>query len=505
MLARCARAAGSLLDGHVEALGLHELQEADLAPALASHAAALDASKGCALTEGEVVIDPGHAALQAEGDLGGLLQIVAPHGAAEAVLGVVRARHRLVDGLVAEHRKGRPELLLLHDARVVINVRDDRGLVEVGPSLARGLHALAPRGDAAARLPRVLHEALHALELRLVVQRSPHSALLEAIANMGHGLLCSVCKCVHHLVVLRLVHEDALDGDADLARVEHGAAEDLGGGLLDVGARKNDRSVVAAELQGHLLQLRGPRGHDPLARRSRAREGHVLDVRVLDNHLAQLVSAGEDVDHARGEGLRRHRGEHDGGERRVRRRLDDDGVAGDHRGQDLVAGHVQGEVPGGDAAHDAAGEVVHLDPPLVADLHDLRLQLALGAGKVLAEAHEAGDLALGGPEGLALLLREVHGELLRPPLELLAEAQNCRGPLGEGRLAPGDEGLLRSSNRTLQVRLARIGHVVESLACGRINHWRDLAGLRKGKLPSDENGVRADRRRGYQALVEKRA
>eukprot|EP00411_Alexandrium_monilatum_P073409 CAMPEP_0175573380 /NCGR_PEP_ID=MMETSP0096-20121207/43498_1 /TAXON_ID=311494 /ORGANISM="Alexandrium monilatum, Strain CCMP3105" /LENGTH=37 /DNA_ID= /DNA_START= /DNA_END= /DNA_ORIENTATION= len=37
MLARCARAAGSLLDGHVEALGLHELQEADLAPALASH------------------------------------------------------------------------------------------------------------------------------------------------------------------------------------------------------------------------------------------------------------------------------------------------------------------------------------------------------------------------------------------------------------------------------------------------------------------------------------
>mmetsp|Transcript_90294 Transcript_90294/g.269378 ORF Transcript_90294/g.269378 Transcript_90294/m.269378 type:complete len:292 (-) Transcript_90294:736-1611(-) len=290
MLARCARAAGSLLDGHVEALGLHELQEADLAPALASHAAALDASKGCALTEGEVVIDPGHAALQAEGDLGGLLQIVAPHGATKAVLRVVRTRHCLVNSLVTEYWKGRAKLFLLHDACVVADVRDDRGLVEVCPSLARGLHALAPCNDAAACLPRVLHEALHTLELRLVVQRSPHSALLEAIANMGHGLLCSVCKCVHHLVVLRLVHEDALDGNANLARIEHGAAKNLRGGLLDVSARKNDRSIIAAKLQGHLLQLWSPRGHNPLARRSRTRERHVLDVRVLDDHLAQLVA-----------------------------------------------------------------------------------------------------------------------------------------------------------------------------------------------------------------------
>ena len=155
------------------------------------------------------------------------------------------------------------------------------------------LLTVAAGGDASARGLGVVNELSHAGVLHLVVDRSEASAVGHAVVHdllSGVGLLR---QRVDHLLILGLVDEDALDRDADLAGVVHRALEDLGRGVLDVHVRQHDRRVVAAELQRHLLERAGAGGHDLLARRGGAREGYVRHLRVLNDHLSQLVAAGQ--------------------------------------------------------------------------------------------------------------------------------------------------------------------------------------------------------------------
>ena len=104
---------------------------------------------------------------------------------------------------------------------------------------------------------------------------------------------------------------------------------------------------------------------DLLADLGRAGERDLVDARVGDERHPDLARARDDVDDARRQvGLAADVGEEQGAERRRRRRLEDDRVAGGEGRGDLPGEHQQREVPrddlGGDAERlrDAAGERV---------------------------------------------------------------------------------------------------------------------------------------------------
>ena len=94
---------------------------------------------------------------------------------------------------------------------------------------------------------RIFEEFLYLLELGFVLNRSHLGRGVQAIADDGgvgeFGQFCA------HGFVQSIRHVDALDGEAYLAGVDHGAHEDLGGHFLDVDVIEHDGRVVAAELQ----------------------------------------------------------------------------------------------------------------------------------------------------------------------------------------------------------------------------------------------------------------
>lgn len=61
----------------------------------------------------------------------------------------------------------------------------------------------------------------------------------------------------------------------------------------NVGIGEDNRRVVAAHLQRHALDRLGRRRHDLLARRDRAREADLVDVRVVDEGWAEFVIAAQ--------------------------------------------------------------------------------------------------------------------------------------------------------------------------------------------------------------------
>ena len=83
--------------------------------------------------------------------------VLGPHGAAEAQVRVVSAGERLLVVAVLDDWEHRAELLLVHDARALLHVGDDRRLVEV--ALASAVHDLAASGDRGALLASVLDDA----------------------------------------------------------------------------------------------------------------------------------------------------------------------------------------------------------------------------------------------------------------------------------------------------------------------------------------------------------
>ena len=91
---------------------------------------------------------------------------------------------------------------------------------------------------------------------------------------------------------------------------------------------EDDVGGLAAELEGDLLVGAGDRLGDRLADVGRAGEGDLVDVRVLDQRVAGLAGAGDDVDDARRQvGLLADLGEQQRGQRGGLGRLEHDGVA----------------------------------------------------------------------------------------------------------------------------------------------------------------------------------
>jgi len=176
---------------------------------------------------------------------------------------------------------------LLHDdSAVVWRVVDDCWSDEVTLS---GRHILTTDSKFVLVFADVLEEALDTLVLHRVLDGSEVYTFiiwttdLEVRCKLGHGLEC--------LLVDRFVNVDALRSDTNLSAVLERTKYQLRRHFRNVYIRKNNRCVVATELERHALQSRSTGGHDLLTSRDRTSEGDLGDVRMLCHHRSKSVIA----------------------------------------------------------------------------------------------------------------------------------------------------------------------------------------------------------------------
>ena len=159
----------------------------------------------------------------------------------------------------------------------------------------------------------------------------------------------------------RAMDDVAADREADLAlELERGVGPRRGG-RLQVGVIQDHEGVVAAELEGDLLEQASGEGPDaPAGRRGPGERDHV-HVRVGDQGLAHVRPADDDLQQPlREAGLAEDGGE-DGAaaDGRLRVRLQDDGVAQGERRRDDAHAEDARRVPRGDGADDPDRHAPH--------------------------------------------------------------------------------------------------------------------------------------------------
>ena len=215
------------------------------------------------------------------------------------------------------------------------------------------LGALAAGDELGALLLAEPDVLLDGVALRRAHQRAHAGRHVHGVADLD--ALDAGDHLLDELVVDLLVHQHARPGLADLALVHEGAEERAEGGGVEVGVVEDDVGRLAAELERDLLQGAGAELHDAAADLGRAGEGDLADVGMGRELLAgRAARTADDVDHAGGHaGLGADLAEHERRDRRHRRRLQHDAVAGRERGRDLPRRHDEREVPRRDAGADA--------------------------------------------------------------------------------------------------------------------------------------------------------
>ena len=145
---------------------------------------------------------------------------------------------------------------------------------------------------------------------------------------------------------------DTFGRHTHLSGVLEGAHHDLRSDLLHVDIWKDDRGIVAAQLEGNTLERARASGHDFLTGGDRAGEGDLGNARVLGQHRTKLVVATQSLENAWRQNFLSQLDDLQGRVRRVRRRLYDDAVAGKESRNDLAEGQNDGEVPWANGAYD---------------------------------------------------------------------------------------------------------------------------------------------------------
>lgn len=188
-------------------------------------------------------VDPDATGLELAGHAGCLLEVVGPHRGAKTHLRVVCAVNDILLVLPYEEGHDGTEWLFCDNAGVLLRVVDDGGGDEVA-GLAGVV--LAADSDVPLFLLNVVEECLDLLKLHAVLDGAEEDTLFVALASFeGLGKLDG---CFLELGVDVLVHVDALDREANLARVQESEGGDLLGGRGDVNVLANNGGVVTTTI-----------------------------------------------------------------------------------------------------------------------------------------------------------------------------------------------------------------------------------------------------------------
>ncbi len=274
-------------------------------------------------------------------------------------------------------------------------------------------------------------------------------------------------------LVARFGYQQARGDGAALAGMEH---QDGGGhGLGEVGGVfQDDGGGLAAEFEEDALHGFRALTHDMLADGGGAGEGDEVDARVGDQHLARhgRVGGGDDVEDARREaGFLRQLAEDDTGQRCVRGGFEDDGAAGEQRGDDLLGIDVKREIPRRDGADHADGLVHGLAlrgeaVSLLGAVILLPVQLGIGIHEGFPAIQAVGDLgAVDGDERGADLVTGDGDEAVGIGHEQLMEFfHEGEALLVVGRPVRGVEGAAGGRDGGLDIGGRGVGGLADDIA-----------------------------------------
>ncbi len=289
------------------------------------------------------------------------------------------------------------------------------------------------------------------------------------------------------LVVDRILDVDALDRDADLARVEQAEGGGGVGGALDVGVGEHDHRVLAAELEADRGQRLGRLRHHLLAGC-----GEPVNITKSASSTSAAPAGPRPVATPKTPSGRpaaaQHLRHHERGQRRHLGRLQDHGVAGGER-RDAVAEAVrQREVPGADHADQPDRLVADLELAAAAHRRRRGLDLLVGEEPLRVRSPElerrdavgeVGELDLVGRAAGLAADRLEHALAVRD--QPGAGGHQDRAALGEAQRRPG--GLRRARLRRHRGDLGRaeVGDGRDRLAARRVLDL-DAGGIAAGNV-----------------------
>ena len=289
----------------------------------------------------------------------------------------------------------------------------------------------------------------------------------EALRLVDQQLVDGAVQALDQRVLHSVVDERAGGGRALLAREAERAVDEGGDDVVEVGVGVHDHAVLAAHLGHHALEVAlaggelGGRLEDAEADGAGAGERDRVDARVRDERRTDVAFPREQVERGRGhtgrvEGLddgERTRGGLFGG-------LEHDAVAGREAGGDHPRGDGQGEVPGADDGHHAAGRVAQrvalareLHEPVAAFERD-RLQRV-----ELEEVDRLAHVGVGLVPRLAALADRQGGEHVASAAQLARGSRQDRRAGVCALVLPGGRGLCGRVDGGVDVLFGRRGHL----------------------------------------------
>mmetsp|Transcript_2022 Transcript_2022/g.5620 ORF Transcript_2022/g.5620 Transcript_2022/m.5620 type:complete len:340 (-) Transcript_2022:488-1507(-) len=309
-------------------------------------------------------VHPDDPRIQVSDDALAAGQAVRPHHRGKSVRSDIRHSHGLLLRAKRYEARHRTEDLLQVNPTVDGETLHDRRRHEhavLAPS--RDSHSLTPAQNSTTLLAGqiyVTHNLPHVIpgydgsdvgpgHLRVSHHQLPHAGH-QTVAERGVDVL---------------VHEKTRRAEADLALVGKGGPDGGSHREVEVRVRKDERRILAAHLQRHLLEEgRRQSGNHPPRRRT-AREADRAHLGVLHQALAHLRPRSvEDVEHSRRyPRLRAQLAQQVGGVGCDLRRLGNHAVPRRQRRRHLPRKQVKGKVPRGDTHHHpqriAHGHVQH--------------------------------------------------------------------------------------------------------------------------------------------------
>ena len=281
----------------------------------------------------------------------------------------------------AIQRDHRPEGLFTEALHLGVDPFKDGRLIEVGAQV----RACPTTGEHCGPLGLGIFDVLgHRLQLGGAGQGAHVIAPVESGAQRHRLDRC------HELflepVIDRIGDVHPLGGDTKLSSVGEGGAHRAFHCPIDVGITQDQDWVLAAELQGAADQPIGTALGDDLAGGRGAGEADVVG--PADHLRADLgAGTGHGLPQILGEtGLLEQACTDQGGEHRLRVRLDHHGIAGCDRGNAIAQSQREWIVPRSDDAHDTLGHMVDLhlsqpwhSPDCLVGAHDLLGALAVVA------------------------------------------------------------------------------------------------------------------------------
>ena len=232
-------------------------------PALDPIATHPRAGKGNAGISDPIAVDPGHAAAQAPGDPVRPADVARPHGAAQAISGVIGQRQRLCLSIKGDGGKHwTKDLLPCHPHVIVHMLQHGRGHKEAAGK--RATQAGATGNDLGPVSPGNVEIAGHLVQLGLRGEGAKLGCGIKAVANLEAG--ADFGHLVDKVVVDLTLDEQAGAGIADLPGIvetAHGGTT-CGGGQIGIG--KDDVGGLAPQFHLHPFDVAGRGLDDFLAR-----------------------------------------------------------------------------------------------------------------------------------------------------------------------------------------------------------------------------------------------